>query len=69
MKTDEILSDILKLETSKACQDTDIPTTIVKENAYIFANVLVSNVNNSIEKSNFPKKLKNSTITPVFTKR
>ena len=50
---DEILSDILKLETSKACQDTDIPTKIVKENADIFANVLVSNFNDSIEKSNF----------------
>ena len=33
----EILSDILKLEISKACQDTYIPTKIVKENADIFA--------------------------------
>ena len=65
---DKILSDILKLETSKACQDTDIPTKIVKENADIFANVLVSNFNDSIEKSNFPSILKNATITPVFKK-
>ena len=54
IKRDEILSDILKLETSKACQKTDIPTKIVNENADIFANVLVSNFNDSIEKSNFP---------------
>ena len=65
---DEILSDILKLETSKAFQATDIPTKIVKENADIFANVLVSNFNDSIEKSNFPSILKNATITPVFKK-
>ena len=65
---DKILSDILKLETSKACQDTDIPTKIVKENADIFANVLVSNFNDSFEKSNFPSILKNATITPVFKK-
>ena len=42
IQRDEILSDILKLETSKACQETDIPTEIVKENADIFANALVS---------------------------
>ena len=65
---DEVLSDILKLETSKACQDTDIPTKIVKENADIFANVLVSSFNDSIEKSNFPSILKNASITPVFKK-
>ena len=27
---EEIVGEILKLETSKACQDTDIPTKIVK---------------------------------------
>ena len=65
---DDVLSDILKLETFKACQDTDIPTNIVKENADIFANVLVSSFNDSIEKSNFPPILKNANITPVFKK-
>ena len=68
IKRDEILSDILKLETFEACQETDIPTKIVKANADIFANVLVSNFNDSIEKSNFPSILKNATITPVFKK-
>ena len=56
------------METFKECQDTDIPTKFVKENADIFANVLVSNLNDSIEKSNFPSILKNATITPVFKK-
>ena len=35
IERDKILSDILKLGTSKACQDTDIPTKIVKENTDI----------------------------------
>ena len=56
------------METSKACQDTDIPTKIVKEDANIFANVLVSNFHDSIEKSNFPSILKNATMAPVFKK-
>ena len=56
------------LETSKAFLDTDIPTKVVKENADIFANVLASNFNDSIEKFNFPSILKYATITPVFKK-
>ena len=65
---DEILSDILMLETSKACLDTDIPTKIVKGNADIFTNIRASNFNDSIEKFNFPSILKYATITPVFKK-
>ena len=50
----EILGEILKLETSKACQDTDIPTKIIKENA----DILLANFNDSVEKSYFPPSLK-----------
>ena len=56
------------LETSKAFLDTDIPTKVVKGNADIFANVLASNFNDSIEKFNFPSILKYATIIPVFKK-
>ena len=66
IQRDEILSDILRLETSKACQDTDIPKKIAKKNSDIFANVLFSNFNDSIEKSNLPSILKTATITPVL---
>ena len=48
------LGEVLKLETSKACQDTDIPTKIIKENADIFADILLASFNDSVEKSNFP---------------
>ena len=40
IRRDEILSGILKLKTSKACQDTDIPTKFVEENEDIFVEVL-----------------------------
>ena len=55
------------METSKACQDTDIPTKIIKENADI-ADVLLASFNDSVEKSNFPSSLKKANITPVFKK-
>ena len=65
---EEILGEILKLETSKACQDTDIPTKIIKENADIFADILLASFNDSVEKSNFPSSLKKANITPVSKK-
>ena len=58
IKRKEILREILKLETSKACQDTDIPTKFFKENADIFADILIASLNDSVEKSDFPSSLK-----------
>ena len=55
IQRDEILSDILKLKSSKACQDTVFPQKS-------------SNFNDSIEKSNLPSILKTASITPVFKK-
>ena len=57
IERDEILGNILKLEATKVCQDTNV-LIIAKENADIFTNVLVSNLNDSIENSNFPSILK-----------
>ena len=34
---EEIFSDFLNLDISKACQDTDIPSKIIKKNADIIA--------------------------------
>ena len=45
---DEILKEILNLDASKACQDSDIPPRIIKENADIFTYILHSRFNNSI---------------------
>ena len=37
---EEILKEIINLDTSKASQDTDVPIKILKENADIFADFL-----------------------------
>ena len=50
-------------------QFTDILTKIIKENADIFADILLASVNDFIEKSNLPSSLKKANITPVFKKR
>ena len=58
----------MSLDVSKASQDTDIPSRIIKENAGIFAIFLHSSFNMSVTKSEFPSALKQANITPVFEK-
>ena len=56
------------MDTSKVCQDTDVPTKILKENADIFADFLHTSFNEFVKKSEFPSALKQANITPVFKK-
>ena len=65
---EEIFREILNLDVSKACQDTDIPSKIIKENADIFASFLHSSFNTSVTNSEFPSVLKQANITPFFKK-
>ena len=64
----EILKEILNLDASRVCQDSDIPTRIIKENTDIFTDILHSRFNNSIYQSEFPSIFKLANITPVFKK-
>ena len=65
---EEIFRDILNLDVSKACQDTDIPFKIIKESADIFASVLHSSFNTSVTNLKFPSVLEKANKTPVFNK-
>ena len=44
----EILHEIVNLDASKSCQDTDVPTIIIKENADIFADFIYLAINTTI---------------------
>ena len=66
---DEILKEILSLDTTKACQDIDIPTKVLKQNADIFSDFLFAYYNASVVKtSKFPSILTLADIIPVFKK-
>ena len=67
-RKEEVSRDILNLDVSKACQDTDIPSKIIEESADIFASFLCSSFNTSVTNSEFPSVLKQANITPVFKK-
>ena len=57
------------LDTTKTCQDTDIPTKILKENADIVSDILFTYYNASFMKSSkFPSILTLADIIPVFKK-
>ena len=63
---EEILREVLKLKTFKACQDTGIPTKLLKENADVFADILYATFNDSPEKCNLPFSFKKANITSLF---
>ena len=65
---EEISKEILSLDLTKVSQDTDIPTKIIKDNADIFSDFLLSGFNNSITTFIFPSSLKQAILTPIFKK-
>ena len=52
--------EILNPDSSKACQDSDIPTKVIKSNSDIFTDALETSV--------FPPSMKLANITPVHKK-
>ena len=58
----------MNLDSSKACQDSDIPTKVIKSNSDIFADALYYEFNRSLETSVFPLSLKLANVTPVHKK-
>ena len=64
----DLKKEILNLDVSKASQDSDIPTKIIKMNADIFAEVLCNVFNRSLEVGEFPSGMKLANVTPVHKK-
>ena len=62
----KILHEIVNLDASKSCQDTDVPTIIIKENADIFADFIYLAINTTINKNEFPSFLKLADVISVF---
>ena len=55
--TEDICKEIRALDSSKATQSDDLPTTIIKNNSDIFSTFFQANFNNAIETSTFPEQL------------
>ena len=61
-----VLKIIRSLSNNKASQETDLPVSVVKENAEYFAEIICSQFNESINSPKFPLSFKLANITPVF---
>ena len=58
--------EIVWLEAFKACQDTDVPTKNIKENADIFGDFIHPSINASINNGDFPSFLKLANVSSLF---
>ena len=65
----KILAEIHNLDKKKACQESDIPVKISKDNIDIFSEFILLNFNNSIFDGTFPSELKKADVIPVFKKK
>ena len=65
---EEVFKEIIGLDASKASQDTDVPTKIIKETADLFTYLVLPSINASFDNDDFPTFLKNANIIPAFKK-
>ena len=65
----KIFNELQKLKSKKACQGSDIPVKIIKEDMNIITDFTYNNFNNLFFSSYFPSSLKNADITPVLKKK
>ena len=65
---EQILKGLLSVDSAKASQDTDISSKVIKDNADIFSDFLLSGFNSSVTTSIFPSSIKQALTTPVFEK-
>ena len=63
-----MFKEIIGLDASKASQDTDVSTKIIKETADLFTYFVLPSINASFDNDDFPMFLKNANITPAFKK-
>ena len=63
-----VKEDILNLDVSKASQNSDTQTKIIKMNTDMFAEVLYNVFNTSLEVGEFPSGMKLANVTPVHEK-
>ena len=64
----KLFENLLNLDSSKACQDSDIPTKVIKSESDIFTDALYSEFNRSLETNVFPPSMKFANATLVHKK-
>ena len=66
---EKILKEINSLDHTKTCQESDIPTKIIKENAHIFSKICHFSFDALVKEGTFPSIFKLADVTPIFLKK
>ena len=64
----EINQENLNLDSSKACEQSDLPSKIIKANSDIFTEVLHKELHKNLEIGTFSYIMKVANVTPVYKK-
>ena len=64
-----ILTELCKLNLEKACQESEMPIKITKDNLDLVSDFVYNDFNNSLLSSNFPSYLKNADVTSIFKRK
>ena len=68
LSREELIKEISNMDCSKAVQNSDIPTKIIKNNKEFFADFFLKNINECITSGKFPATLKKGEILPILKK-
>ena len=61
----KIAKEIQNLDSKKACQESDTPVKLKKNNLNVISPFTYNHFNNYLFSSCFPSELKNANVTPV----
>ena len=64
----EINQEILNLDSSKVCQESDIATKIINAKSDIFTEVIYKELNRGLKVGNLLCTVKLANVTPVYKK-
>ena len=65
----KILAEIHNLDNKKACQESNVPVKIIKDDIDIFSEFVFHNFGNLIFDVTFHSEFKNADVIPVFKKK
>ena len=65
---EDIHKEIKKPDCTMGSQDTDILSSIIKENADIVTNLLYFSYNKAVSDCEFPASFKNANVLPIYKK-
>ena len=65
----KIAKEIQNVDSKKACQESDVPVKLIKNNINVISPFIYNNFNNPLFRSCFPSELTNANVTSMQMQR